>query len=87
MPAATVAGLGDHFRTFEGERGQAVGRFSAGAARVDRAVPVRKGSDPVRPATSVSGPAQYPCRMLPMLVRRRHVDYVRVTSMGCRLSA
>lgn len=24
---------------------------------------------------------------MPLLVRRRHVDYVRVTSMGCRRSA
>lgn len=34
----------------------------------------------------IEGP-QYSGPMLPMLVRRRHVDYVRVTSMGCRRSA
>ncbi|MFE7515664.1 hypothetical protein [Streptomyces sp. NPDC057540] len=37
--------------------------------------------------TTVARPApQYADSML-LLVRRRHVDFVRVTSMGCRRSA
>ncbi|MFF5934025.1 hypothetical protein [Streptomyces sp. NPDC012508] len=37
-------------------------------------------------ATYVRPAPQYAGSMLP-LVRRRHVDFVRVTSMGCRRSA
>ncbi|CUM39327.1 hypothetical protein BN2537_7619 [Streptomyces venezuelae] len=47
---------------------------------------VRSDAPDVTPTTPRSGPPQYAVRM-PSLVRRRHVDFVRVTSMSCRRSA